>query len=67
MYCVMPGEALFHHAIKRFGRHEAEYLTHKIAFVLEEFAKDSDPAADACVQSRCASRTRMPAVVHQAG
>ncbi len=39
----------FHAAVKRFGTHEAEYLTHKLGQLLADFTKETELSADACV------------------
>jgi serine phosphatase RsbU (regulator of sigma subunit) len=36
-------------AVRRYGTHEAEYLTHKLGQLLAEFSRDTDPSSDACV------------------
>ncbi len=36
-------------AVRRYGTHEAEYLTHKLGQLLGEYSKDTDPSSDACV------------------
>ncbi|MEZ0229300.1 MAG: PP2C family protein-serine/threonine phosphatase, partial [Planctomycetota bacterium] len=36
-------------AVRRYGTHEAEYLTHKLGQLLTEFSKDTDPSSDVCV------------------
>lgn len=36
-------------AVRRYGSHEAEYLTHKLGQLLADFSKDTDASSDACV------------------
>lgn len=35
-------------SVRRYGTHEAEYLTHKLGQVLAEYSRDTDPGSDAC-------------------
>lgn len=43
------GHERFLAAVRRYGSHEAEYVTHKLGQLLEDYTKDTDLSADACV------------------
>ncbi|MBI3722864.1 serine/threonine-protein phosphatase [bacterium] len=43
------GRERFHETVRRYGRHEAEYLVHKLGQSLEEFSRDGAQGADICV------------------
>ncbi len=39
----------FHQTLRRYGGHEAEYLTSKLGQFLEDYTKETEPAFDACL------------------